>query len=188
MAPPDGARAKAEPWGGSALPKPAEMPAKEPIFPSGEATLGRRSAPAGATQVFVPRGGDAESIAPVEKSGPGEFTRIISGGAPAQNLPAEAPIGAPSAEPRHFGMPSTSQVPGMAPPQMPPMQASQMPGMPSPQMPAFSMPQIQPPQIPPVPKPQGPSGGKMSYLPLIIIFNVLFIVAVLVVLYFAFKH
>lgn len=55
--------------------------------------------------------------------------------------------------------------------------------------PAMSMPQMPAPQAPPLPKSQIPaSGGKTSYLPLIIIFNTLVIVAVLTVLYFAFKH
>lgn len=96
---------------------------------------------------------------------------------------------APGAEARQFSMPAMPQMPGIAAPQMPAMQAPQMPGMAPAQMPPMSMPQMSLPQAPPPPKPQVPaSGGKASYLPLIIIFNVLFIAAVVVVLYFAFKH
>ena len=171
-----------EPWGRGFMPAAPARPENDAVLPAHERTMERRSAPAGATQVFVPRGGDAESATPPMSSGPSEFTRIISNRAPGPNPQAESPV-SPNVGAGRFSMPAIPQMP--APPQIPGMQTPQMPAMGMPQMPAMSMPQM--PQSPP--KAQVPaSGGKMPYLPLIIIFNVLFIAAVIIVLYFAFKH
>jgi hypothetical protein len=147
---------------------------------------------------------------PPTPRGPSEFTRIVSSPAPAPTPQPEPPLASPDGGAGRFAvpaipqMPSAPQVPGMQAPQVPGMQMPQIPVMQTPAMPGVAAPQLSPmgmpqmpapsmPQIPqapaPMPKADGSApAGKVSYLPLIIIFNVLFIVAVLIVLYFAFKH
>ena len=186
---------------GSRLNKDAVIPAAETFMP--------RSTAGGATQVFVPRGTEPAPFTSAVPSGPSEFTRIISGGASGPSPSTEpaaastGPTGAPAGPtPPGFAMP---QMPAMQLPQMPAVPGRQMPGMGAPKIPGMAMPQMTPmsmspisglsmpqmasPQVPPMPKAELPaSGAKIPYLPLIIIFNILLIAAVLIVLYFAFKH
>jgi hypothetical protein len=101
--------------------------------------------PRGATNVFaVP---DELSSPPRTSSGPGEYTRIISGG-----------------------------MGSLAPPPPPP------PKIAAPPPPKFS------PPAPPAIKAPTAAKPKPSYLPLIIIMNVLLFVAILLIIYFAVKH
>lgn len=67
----------------------------------------------------------------------------------------------------------------------------QLPHIQAPQMPMHvPLPAMQPPQAPQAPQPPQASGGAQNfpYWPLIIVMNVLLILAVALILYFALKH
>jgi hypothetical protein len=126
---------------------------------------------------------------PPTPAGPSEFTRIISGG------PRNAPPPPPEAPPPVSAPPQAAAIPAFTPPAvvMPPAPAfPQAPAAPQP--PAFQMPaapQMAPPQMaaPPVPAPQAPAPVTKapSYLPLIIVLNVVLVVGIALVLYFILK-
>jgi hypothetical protein len=122
--------------------------------------------------------------APVD-DGPSEFTIILSGNQLAPPPPAP-PKQASGSGAGQFKLPS--------------MQAPQMPAAPqiphAPPMPHASMPHAQMPQAPPIPPmaapklpAAAPSAPKspVSYLPLIIVMNVVLLLAIALVLYFALK-
>ena len=123
---------------------------------------------------------------PPTPAGPSEFTRIISGGPRnAPPPPVEAPQ--PTSPP-----PQAVAIPAFTPPAIAMPQAPAFPQAPQP--PAFQMPaaaQMTPPQMaaPPVPAPQAPSptAKAASYLPLIIVLNVVLIMGIALLLYFALK-
>jgi hypothetical protein len=76
--------------------------------------------------------------------------------------------------------------PFITPPAVPSFQAPPAPGVAPPAMPAVAPPAI---AMPPVSTSAGQSSaGSKSYWPLIIVLNVLFILAVLLILFFALKH
>lgn len=110
-------------------------------------------------------------------SGPGEFTRVISGSAlrDLQASPAATP--APAAAP--------PARPGWAPPPMPPPPAAAPPA-PAPHFapPAFA---FQPPAAP-APPPAPPPGILQKYLPLILIVNVFLMLAIVLILIFVLHH
>ncbi len=139
--------------------------------------------------------------APISSSGPGEFTRIISGsmlrGAQGQNVtpgpPVMPPAGQAGGGQPAFQMPQAPAFPKIhtAPPPMPsPM--SQMHaggGGSAPQMPHFQPPAFQFPQPPPAAAPQPPPPGKLQqYLPLILIVNVFVLIVVILIVVFALRH
>jgi hypothetical protein len=168
------------PFGGSRSPKldPASAANPEPVWD-------RPAEPAGATKVFAsPREAPMPGAAPVD-DGPSEFTIILSGNqlAPPPPAPAKQASGSGAGQ---FKLPS--------------MQAPQMPAAPqiphAPPMPHASMPHAQMPQAPPIPPmaapklpAAAPSAPKspVSYLPLIIVMNVVLLLAIALVLYFALK-
>ena len=122
-------------------------------------------------------------------AGPSEFTRIISGGPRnAPPPPAEAPL--PVSAP-----PQAAAIPAFTPPALAMPQAPVLPQAPAaPQPPAFQMPAappIAPPQMaaPPVlaARAPAPAAKAPSYLPLIIVLNVVLIVGIALVLYFVLK-
>lgn len=133
-----------------------------------------------ATSVFTPPG--SPSAAPLPgPSGPSEYTRIISPPKPAPSEEAKpTPAAAPAAP--AFSLPQVA-VP-------PPMPKAPTPAMPQPHPP--QLPHLQTPQIPSAPQPpQAPAPAlpqRFSYWPLIIVMNILLILAVAVILYFALKH
>jgi hypothetical protein len=168
---------------------PAPLPEKAPVTSSIEPMLSKPPvsgtfedaeplAEDSATNVFsVPGGGRGSSPAPLP-TGPSEYTRIINGGmrgpAEVEEVPIAGEPQAPSGGHPGFKLPP--------PPAVPPA-----PKISVPPPPKFSPPAMtaapKPPQLemkPPKPKP--------AYLPLVIILPVLFIVAILLVMYFAMKH
>ena len=153
----------------------------------------------GATSVFTPPGGP--SAAPPVPSGPSEYTRIIS---PPNPAPPEEAKPAPPTGPAGpaFSFPQVAVPPLAMPkaptPAMPQVQAPQPPHLQYPHLPQpmpmqVSVPAMQAPQAPAAPQaPQASAATatpqKFPYWPLIIVMNVLLIVAVALILYFALKH
>ncbi len=142
----------------------------------------------GATQLITPAGTQQPPPEPVSR-GPSEFTRIISatavpGGGPPPPPPpnpspaAVPPIQVPSVQLQQPHLPSMT-----APPV--PVHVPVVPSVPPiPNLPAMHAP------VPPVAAPQAasqPAPKPVSYLTLIITLNVLLVVAVAIVLYFALK-
>jgi hypothetical protein len=167
---------------------PPPLSAKAPVTPSNEPILPRPtvsstlreaepSLPDGATHVFSAPGGRPGSSPPPLPAGPSEYTRIISGGI--RGAAEEAPIAGgsqtPSGGPPDFKLPP--------PPAVPPAPKIAAPPPP---------PKFSPPAAPPAPKAPEPGikapKPKASYLPLVIILNVLLFVAILLIVYFAIKH
>ena len=145
--------------------------------------------PTHATAAFPP--------APPVSSGPGEFTRMISGdtvkaalaGSPA--APTTAPAAAaPPPPPPAFAMPPMPAAPKPAAPAMAPMPA--MPAapkaaappapMPMPSMPAA--PKVAPPPMPAV---AAPKGKLEAMVPILLVINTFLLVVLLVVVIFAMK-
>jgi hypothetical protein len=124
----------------------------------------------GATRVFSPPGTSPAPNFSSLPAGPSEYTKIISGG-------VKPPI--PSQEPPSVNL-------SVPPPPLPPPAHIPTPGA-NPQMPAV-------PSVTPPPVPKLPQAGIAATTPaptpwtLIIILNILFILAVALVLYFALKH
>jgi hypothetical protein len=157
----------------------------------------------GATSVFTPPGSRPSAEPLPAPSGPSEYTRIISPPNPPASEPEVKPAAAAPAAPG-FSFPQVA-IPPMAMPHaptpvMPHAQVPQAPHMQIPQ-PHIQMPQpvpmhvpmpaMQAPQAPPSPQAApaaGPVPQKFPYWPLIIVMNVLLIVAVALILYFALKH
>jgi hypothetical protein len=137
---------------------PPSLAATPPITPPIEQSLPRPNAsstaetpaPAGATHVFSVVRPPLSSAAPLP-TGPGEYTRIISGGAGSAPPGEKVPIAAP-------------KVAAPAPPK------------------------FTPPAIPKAPELGKAPKTKASYLPLVIILNVLLFVAILLIVYFEIKH
>ncbi|HWY56577.1 MAG TPA: hypothetical protein VNZ03_19080 [Terriglobales bacterium] len=157
--------ASREPMWTAPAPPPAKPPviaSVEPILPKPTVSSTLREAepslPDGATHLFSAPGRPASSPPPIP-AGPSEYTRIISGGI-AGSTPAEAPFASGSQK-----------------------SAPALPKFAAPPPPKFS---------PPAPKvPQGDIKApkpKASYLPLVIILNVLLFIAILLIVYFAMKH
>jgi hypothetical protein len=150
-----------------ATPKPSSVAIPQPKFD--EPLFSGRSEPEGATRIFSRPEAPAANRAPSVPAGPSEYTQFIRGSIlpPAEESPSAA---APS---------------GTA--------AGKMPGLPKPPAAPKAPP---PPKIaaPPAPKvpdakvdPAKAAAPKVSYLPLILALNGLFLVAILLVLFFALK-
>lgn len=164
-----------------------------------------------ATRLFTP----SDAVSAPLPTGPSEYTRVVSasqmrdlqaagmnggpnlsGGATPPTAPAGSPM-PPSAAWPNMGMPNAPGMPPMtgAPPQMPGPQAAppmphwQMPPAPQPPQMAWQPPVVAPPmpipkEAPPLPKNES---KVMKYLPLIIGLNVLFLIALLLIVIFALK-
>jgi hypothetical protein len=168
------------------------------VAPWQPARVPEESESANATVIFDPRSaaGRTEAAAP---SGPSDYTVFMQRSA-LSKLQAEAPKDASSEVSESSGpagggstLPSAT-VPYQPPTFQPPTVSPPPVSVPAPAAPALSAsagPYVAPssvaaPQAPAAPG-QAPS-GKVSYLPLIIILNVLLIVAILLILYFVIKH
>jgi len=151
----------------------------QPLFSS-------RSKEESATRVFSPSGADVEVRQPPLQSGPSAYTILISGGAKGSTAPEEPPIasGSPKPAAQFPGVPSP---PAIAPPPIPAPPALKFPPQAKPPAPP-SIPKIEPPKWPQAPQPPEVPKAPVSYWPLVLIMNGLFIIAVLLVLYFALKH
>jgi hypothetical protein len=125
----------------------------------------------GATQAFSTPGREVSTSLPPPATGPSQYTRIISGGF--------AGSGALKDQPAAEGSPHTSgglldfEMPAPAPPKISAPPAPKLPAAPA--------------------APKDPETGvlpkaKKSSLPMIIIVNVLLLIAVLLIVYFAIKH
>ena len=186
------------PGAGSDRQTPGSSPAalEQPMRISGRSS-------SGATLAFTPPGGGSSPAPPAVPSGPSEFTRIISPPQPPNEEPKAPGTPAQAAAPAS-SIPQVPAMPTVQPPAMPHAQAPQMPHLQTPQAPHIQLPHIQapqmpmhvplpamqPPQAPQAPQPPQASGGAQNfpYWPLIIVMNVLLILAVALILYFALKH
>jgi hypothetical protein len=157
------------------------------------------AADGGATILFRP---PAEAAAEAEggsRVGPSEYTRFMS----REELSASVlQSGDSIAPPSSSSSGGAAAAAGLAsqfvtPPAVPSYQVPPLPVPAYPAAPAIpggaapAMPSVAPPAIavPPMPAPAGqPASGPKSYLPLIIALNVLFLLAVLLVLYFVLRH
>ncbi len=195
-----------------AAPPPVAAAPPAPAFPP-VASAPASNAPASpATRFF--KGADAVSAtpaAPVIPAGPSEYTRVVKfsdvvkqaapavppgAGVPPAGVPANINVSGPSFSPPVMPgyPPAVPQVPGVQyqPPQMPQYVPPQMPAQPygvpamqPPQMPQYQAPQF---QAPPAPAQSVPDAGKpKSWMPLVILFLGLTVLALLVVLLFALK-
>lgn len=130
----------------------------------------------GATQAFSRPGISEAAPAPPPPSGPSAYTQIISVRAPnpaGESAPEkEVPK---SITPPSFTAPPLPPLPKLAPPPPPPM----------PPLPKFAAPALPPP--PKAPKVEVPV-PPVSYWPLVLTLTIVFVLAVLVVLYFVLKH
>jgi hypothetical protein len=162
---------------------PPPVPAVPPREGRRPALTSSEGASHGATQVFRMPSAKPEVSEPAFPSGPGEYTRIISmlrteGSAAEPATNGENSSGAKPA----LAIPSASlpKLPAMAmPPIPPPVHAPAAPPMAKPAVPALPKPKLESLKAPKPP---------VSYLPLIVTLTVLFVVAALVVVYFAIKH
>lgn len=147
--------------------------------------------PANATKVFSRQDAMEAVNEPPVPSGPSQWT-IFQRSEEASPDISETPA---SPEPQSKGGQNAgaAAAAGMAPPPVPawqPPAAPQVPySMPQPSVPqAPAMPSPQVPVVPPPPQPAPATPKALSYWPLIIGLNALFILAVLLVLYFVLKH
>ena len=195
---------------------PKGTPALTPATPPASSSPFNASpAGGGATHIFN-QPTAAAPTAPTPPSGPGEYTRIISGG----QSPAGSQAAPPMAPPAQAATPNAiaGAMPQVSGPQFSgpqfsgpqfsgPQVAGPQFGAPSMQAPSVQGPYVQAPQVqgpymqtPQVAAPtfQAPTAapptaapekkGIGSYMPLIIILNVLVILAIVLVAYFALKH
>lgn len=132
--------------------------------------------PEGATRAFSRPGfGEAAPPSPPPPSGPSAYTQVISVRAPrpGDEVGATEQKDAPkSITPPSFSAPPLPPLPKLAPPPPPPIPKLAVPPLPPPPKP----PKVEIP-VPPV-----------SYWPLVLTLTVVFVLAVLVVLYFVLKH
>lgn len=150
------------------------------LLQDAEPSLTSRYDPEGATRVFSGPGTNPAPDLSSLPAGPSEFTRIISGG-------AKPPV--PSHEPPLVSGSQNGPSLNMSVPPVPSLPAAPVPmSSSSPQMPAA--PSMAPPPVPQLPQPgiAAPTVTAPTPWTLIIILNVLFILAVALVLYFALKH
>jgi hypothetical protein len=159
------------------LPTPAIPPS--PNVPVERALPQRPSSLSGdgATGAFVHPKADPMPIPVEAPSGPSPYTQIISRSklAPAEEGEAgEAPAAGAGAG--KFAAPPAPKIPAAAPPPMP-----KMPKAPP-------MPQVKAPQAPKAPKIDAPAPPPVPLWPLIITLTVLFLLAVILVLYFVLRH
>jgi hypothetical protein len=136
----------------------------------------REAGPSGATRVFAsPGGAPIPASLPVQE-GPSEFTQILSRG----NQPPPEP---PAGQPAKSGA-SDFKLPAMQIPPAPVIPGVQMPAVSAPSLavPAITAPKAAPPKTPAL-----PAKSPASYMPLIIVLNVVLVLAIALVLYFTLK-
>jgi hypothetical protein len=135
--------------------------------------------------------------APMPQSGPGEFTRIISGSmlreAQGQNVAPGPPVMPPAPVPGGgqpaFQMPPAPAFPKMPTGAMPPAPQMHAGGGAAPQMPHFQPPPFAFPPAPAPAAPPPPAPSKLQqYLPLILVVNVFVLIVVILIVVFALRH
>jgi len=145
--------------------------------------------PSNASRVFSRPEPGPSLDQPVGPTKPSAWTEFRNKGKTAP-VPVEEPLAPPASRQSGWGNIPAS-IPGPSVPSVPSMQPPAVPSPASPPVPlsvqAHAIPTlpvvpVAPPQPAPAPK------GIAAYLPLIIVLNVLFILAVLLVLYFGLKH
>ena len=176
--------------------EPLTSPAlsKEPIPDSSQFN----AVDGGATVVFRAPAEVSTRGEPEQPTGPSDYTMfmnrealssLVSESAGAPPASGASKVGSPAAAPASpFITPPVVTPPAMPSyqaPQPPAYQAPAAPGVTPPAIPSFTPPAVAAPQLAPAPQ---PSAAPKSYWPLIIVLNVLFILAVLLILYFALKH
>ena len=148
---------------------------------------------AGATRLFTGES-SAPTMAPLP-AGPSEYTRIVSARQLKELQQAASPANNPAPAPptgQIQGLPGVPQTPTWPIVSAPPMPTA----APAPQLTIPPVPHWQPPQVPsaltalpPAPAAASkPESKILTYLPLIIGLNVLFLIAVLLILLFALKR
>jgi hypothetical protein len=131
-------------------------------------------------------------------SGPGEFTRIISGSmlreAQGGTTPSSSPVMPPASTVPPGGGPTAFQVPKIPQaiqPQMPHIPQTSMHGGggAAPQVPHFQPSAFPFPQPPAAPAPQPPAPGKLQqYLPLLLVLNIFVLLVVVLIVVFVLRH
>jgi len=162
-----------------AHPQAAGIPQAKPPAPP-VANLPAANFPAAGEAAFPPR----SVPSPPASSGPGEFTRVISGSAF-----REAQAGAVAAPPSAAAPPAATGRPVIPmPAAMPPM-AAPKPPVPAPHLapPAFAFPP--PAAAPPPPAASAPTQSALQkYLPLILLVNVFLLLVIVLILVFVLRH
>lgn len=149
------------------------------------------------TPVIAPQTPPLPSPMPAS-SGPGEFTRIISGsmlreaqtqeGTTASSSPVMPPTASPGSGQAAFQIP---KIPQAMQPQFPHMPQVSMHGGggAAPQMPHFQPSAFPFPQPPAAPVPQPPAPGKLQqYLPLLLVLNIFVLLIVVLIVVFVLRH
>jgi hypothetical protein len=164
---------------GTQLPRP---PVESQPMPGSSLEPAWKEDKSGATQFITPAAAQQPPPEPVSR-GPSEFTMVISatsvpGGSPRPPSPSPAP--APPTQ-----VPSVPvQLPSMTAPPVPVYAPAAPPAPPAPNLAAMHAP---PPAAPAPQLAPQPAPKLVSYLPLIITLNVLLLVAIGIILYFALK-
>jgi hypothetical protein len=179
-------------WPPATIPKGTDCPADGLVSPrSSTSNLPQYAEPSltspydadGATRVFSGPGSNPVPDLSSLPAGPSEYTKIISGGVkPA--IPSQEPVPASGSQNGfsvNMSVPSAPSVPSL--PASPVPMSSAYPQM-------SSVPSVAAPSVPRLPQPEiaVPTATAPPPWMLIIILNVLFILAVALVLYFALKH
>lgn len=135
---------------------------------------------------------------PISSTGPGEFTRVISGSAlrdlQSQGAQPAAPVAAPTARPV-FTPPPFPPAPHLPPaPPLPHAGAAAPPPAPHFAPPAFAFPPAPAPAppapapAPPVAAPPAEAGKLQKYLPLILVVNIFVLLVIVLILIFVLGH
>lgn len=164
------------PWAQPSGPSmPAAAPAPAPMAAHAAAASG-----SDATRLFHPPAEPTPAV-PAASAGPGAYTRVVSGAQLRGFENFQSPAAAPSAPPAFQW--STAPTPNLAAPIPQAAPAAYAP----PAAPAWPQapPPISLPQAAPAPAP--PTSPLVKYLPLILGFNALLLIAILLVLFFALK-
>lgn len=148
------------------LPSPVQVPAEVPFAPRGSASPGD-----GATGAFSRPVSEAAPPAVEAPVGPSPYTQIISRGKLQGLEDAGHPKTAASGPAGKSDAPSLPKIPVATPPAMPAIKAPPAPKVAAPKAPKV--------EAPPTP---------VSYWPLIITLAVLFLLALILVLYFVLRH
>ncbi|MGA7925763.1 MAG: hypothetical protein WCA20_07175 [Candidatus Sulfotelmatobacter sp.] len=157
-------------------PTPVEVPVNPPLTPMAPrvgAGSRRPSIQNGATQAFSAPSQEVSTSLPPPATGPSQYTRIISGGFAGSGALKDQP--AAEGSPHSSGGLLDFEMPASAPPKITAPPAPKPPVVAAPAAPKL-------PEIGALPK------AKKSSLPMVIILNVLLLIAVLLIVYFAIKH
>ncbi|MBZ5684993.1 MAG: hypothetical protein LAP86_08155 [Acidobacteriia bacterium] len=155
-----------------AIPPSPSVPAERPL-PQRPSSLSGD----GATGAFMHHTAEPTSVPVEAPSGPSPYTQIISRSklaAAEEGETEQAPAAGAGAG--KFAAPAMPKIPGAAPPPIP-----KMPKAPP-------MPKVKAPPAPKAPKIDAPAPPPVSLWPLIITLTVLFVLAVILVLYFVLRH